>query len=444
VADASGPTGVDPVVAVAPDLPPLAAWAVSGAMDLSGEPSGPPLGGPSEAMARLKGAALVVSLLAAKLGGRLDVDGPTLLGERAAIAGLQRQGRTSVGGASRLLRTLDGWVAVTLARPSDFELLPAWFGGQQSATDPWDDVEQHVASRTADSAVETAQLLGLPIATVRSPGSVDDKGPWQITRFDGRGSRSPSARRLVIDLTSLWAGPLCTGLLASAGARVIKVEAPSRPDGARRGPAPFFDLLNAGKESVLLELDRPKGQAQLRVLLEAADVVVESARPRVMRQWGIDVEAVLAVAPATTWVSITGYGRHGELAERVAFGDDAAASGGLLALAADGSPCFCADAAADPAAGLHAAAAALSGLVGGGTHLFDVSLSNVAASLAAPGDGKTVDAPDGRLRPGGGATGWEVEVAGQVWPVAPPRARRPLGTGPPLGRDTEAVLAEFC
>jgi crotonobetainyl-CoA:carnitine CoA-transferase CaiB-like acyl-CoA transferase len=241
-----------------------------------------------------------------------------------------------------------------------------------------------------------------------------------------RGPRSTSARPpLVIDLSSLWAGPLCASLLGAAGARVVKVESRTRPDGARRGTPAFFDLLNAGKQSVALDLDGRAGVGALRALIDAADVVVESARPRVTAQWGIDVPSLLAGRDRPlVWVSLTGYGRNGPWANRVAYGDDAAAAAGLVARDADGEPRFCGDAMADPIAGVHAAAAALAGLVGGGNHLIDVSLREAAGSTLLRPDGMDLAAPRrGR-------------------PPAPPVARSPLGRGRALGADTASVLAE--
>ena len=60
--------------------------------------------------------------------------------------------------------------------------------------------------------------------------------------------RPDPAGLIVVDLSALWAGPLCGDLLARAGATVVKVESTQRPDGARRGPAEFFDLLNGRKQ----------------------------------------------------------------------------------------------------------------------------------------------------------------------------------------------------
>jgi hypothetical protein len=107
----------------------------------------------------------------------------------------------------------------------------------------------------------------------------------------------------------------------------------------------------------------------------------------------------------------------------VAFGDDAAVAGGLV-VADPAGPCFCADAAADPAAGLVAAAACLDALAAGGCWLVDVSMAGVAASLTGPTLG-----PD-PVRP----------VDGPADEVAPPRARAATSPGPALGEHTAEVL----
>ncbi len=123
------------------------------------------------------------------------------------------------------------------------------------------------------------------------------------------------ASPLVVDLTALWAGPLLTSLLAAAGARVVKVEGRSRPDGARRGNAGFYDLLNHGKECVTVDFDDRADVSFLRTLLGSADLVVEASRPRVMDRLGIDPSAL--AAEGVSWVSITGHGRTGDAAFKV-------------------------------------------------------------------------------------------------------------------------------
>jgi crotonobetainyl-CoA:carnitine CoA-transferase CaiB-like acyl-CoA transferase len=242
-----------------------------------------------------------------------------------------------------------------------------------------------------------------------------------------------------VDLSSLWAGPLCAHLLGLAGARVVKVESPARPDGARAGKAEFFALLNAGKASVALDLASRGGGDRLRRLLARADVVVESARPRALRQLGIEAEAEVGARPGLVWVGITGYGRSGSGANWVAYGDDAAVAAGLAAATGEpeGTPLFCGDAIADPLAGIHAAAAALAALRAGDAVLLDVPLCDVTAAAARSAEA----ARDARVRSVDG--GFEVVAGGLAAPVLPPRARKARGVARPLGADTASVLREL-
>ena len=75
----------------------------------------------------------------------------------------------------------------------------------------------------------------------------------------------------------MWAGPLCGQLLARAGAVVVKVESPARPDGTRGGDPGFFDWMNSGKLCYSVDFDRERDR--LAALLAAADVVIEGSRP---------------------------------------------------------------------------------------------------------------------------------------------------------------------
>jgi crotonobetainyl-CoA:carnitine CoA-transferase CaiB-like acyl-CoA transferase len=202
--------------------------------------------------------------------------------------------------------------------------------------------------------------------------------PFTLTPYESR--RPPAAPPLVVDLSSLWAGPTCARLLGLAGARVVKVESATRPDGARHGPVEFWRRLHDGHESRVVDFRTPEGIAELRDLLAEADVVIEASRPRAMAQLGI----VPHELRPTCWVSITAYGRSGPWSDRVGFGDDTAVAGGLVAWDGD-TPLFVADAVADPLAGLHAAVAAQACLVGSGTHLIDVSLRDVASYVAGAG-----------------------------------------------------------
>ena len=377
-------------------------WADSGLMWLTGWPDGAPLAGPA---AVADGLAAIADDIGKLTECRVVLDGPAVAAERAAIRGLTRRGRVSPGGACRLAQTSDGWIAVNLPRASDVELLPAWL---EADTDDWTAV---VRGRATEELVARAALLGLPVVVpgecavqpgIRRPRSAPHEGP----RRSIEGAR-------VVDLSAMWAGPLCASILGMAGADVIKVEDPRRPDGARSGPPEFFDLLHAGHRSAVLPLDSP----ELRSLLASADIVIESARPRAFEQLGIDREQTSAV-----WVAITGHGLDTPDRNRPAFGDDAAVAGGLVAVDPDdGGPLFCADALADPVTGLMAARLVLHALHVGGPWIVDASLAGCAAELR-------------RMCPADGGTS-----AGEP---RPPHARPPRGTAAPMGAHTAEVLAE--
>ena len=278
----------------------------------------------------------------------------------------------------------------------------------------WARVERLVAQLPVADLGDRAALLGLavgvlpPAAGSPSPPP-SGQGPLAALPVDAEPHGSAPPRGfdglLVVDLSSLWAGPLCGRILADGGATVVKVESVGRPDGARLGPPAFFDLMNAGKASVRVPLDRPAGVAWLADLLGRADLVIEASRPRALEQLGLDAAALVARGPQV-WLSITGHGRRGAGRNRVAFGDDAAIAGGLASWS-DGQPCFCADAVADPCTGLVAATAAVEALAAGGRWLIDVAMVDVAAHLAGPtlDVGQTQEVPPprpawrGRARP---------------------------------------------
>jgi hypothetical protein len=325
--------------------------AIAAAWELTGRFEGPPIVPPDDVVAR-------IDLLGAPIG----IDTVPLLAERALDAGLVRSGTTTCGGAGRLLRAADGWVAVNLAREDDLASVPAWLelddGGE-----PWAAVESAVPTRRRADLVQRAVLLGLPVAAL---GEVPPPAAPVLATRAGDAPGLATAP-LVVDFSSLWAGPLCTRLLADRGAEVVKVESPTRPDGARRGPRAFFERLHAGKRSLVCDF----GDPALHELLRGADVVVEASRPRALRQHGIVAEELRP----RVWLSITGYGRT---VDRVAFGDDAAVAGGLVARDAEG-PVFLADAVADPLTGVAAATAVVEALDAGGRWVLDAPMAGVAA-----------------------------------------------------------------
>jgi len=388
-------------------------WSASGAMGLSGRPDGPPLPVPVALPRTMAAAADMIGEHTA-----LAIDGPALLGERAALLGLTRNGPVSCGGGTRLLQASDHWIAISLAREDDRASVPAWLELDAMSVDVeelWSIVTGEVRGRNALTLVEQAALLAMPVARL---GEVTPVARI-VERLPLQGGWAPRRMRdcTIVDLSSLWAGPLCASLLGLAGARVIKVESVTRPDGARRGEPSFFDLLHAGHESVALDFAVAGDIAALRALVDRADIVIEASRPRALAQLGLAAEHTTG---PKVWLTITGHGGDGGDSSRVAFGDDAAVAGGLVTIDQSG-PCFCADAVADPATGVVAAAAVVDALARHDRSRIGVALSRTAAWLS--GGPRTTLAGEG--------------------PTAPPRHRPIVGTAPELGADTDSVMREF-
>lgn len=316
-----------------------------------------------------------LDLRGARLADVYGAGGAGVLTQRRRLLGLPTPGRVSSGGACQLVRAADGWIAVSLARPDDVSSVPAWLGesAMPAGDDPWAAVAAAVRERSAVDVVERAIVLGLPCAVV---GEQDDRRRTVVETL-GDAAPRPLAGARVVDLASLWAGPLAAFVLGRLGAEVIKMESTTRPDGGRHHPT-FFDALHGGNEFVQLDLSNARGREQLRQLLTSADVVIEGSRPRALEQLGVDTRSIVRQGPQV-WLSITGHGRSGDAAHRVGFGDDAAAAGGLVEWVGD-EPRFAGDALADPLAGLTAAVAIVSALERGGRHLVDVALSRVAAA----------------------------------------------------------------
>ncbi|WP_067857515.1 CoA transferase [Nocardia shimofusensis] len=426
---------------------PVRDWAESGIVALTGRAAGAPVVPPGRAasLARAHSA-----WIAEVTGGAVRVDGARLLCERAAFTGFRRAGSVSAGGACRLLRTADGWAAVSCARSDDPLLLAALACADLVDGDPWPAVSSWLAEHSGAELAERAELLGVaawPVGPDREPAAPDRLGApggavqrtppnprsvataWQAGVSASLEPR-PVAGLLVVDFSALWAGPLCAHLLGLAGARIVKVETPSRPDGARRGNTDFYGLLHGGHEAVQLDPTAPGDRAALAALVGAADIVIEASRPRALRGFGLD--AARFVAEGATWLSITAGGRA---SNRVGFGDDVAAAAGLVAFDADG-PMFVGDAIADPLTGLTAAALAMSVPRGGGGKLWDISMTDVVAT--------TLDVTEGAA-PQSYREGdcWMVESSTGAVEISGPQRRPARGPVAEPGRDTAALLSEL-
>ena len=214
-------------------------------------------------------------------------------------------------------------------------------------------------------------------------------------------SAAPAAPLLdgitVLDFTRVLAGPYCTRLLADLGARVLKVERPGEGDDTRRGyiqleegradQGTYFVRINAGKQSVALDLRQPRGREVVLDLARIADVAVENFVPGVAARIGCDYAALSRVKPDLVYCSISGFGQTGPLRDTPAFHHIINAVSGIMDLerGTDPLPHVGYLQAADVLSGTHAFGAILAALVrrgrtGHGAYL-DVSM--LEAMIAA-------------------------------------------------------------
>ncbi|MEU8527186.1 CoA transferase [Streptomyces sp. NPDC048629] len=167
----------------------------------------------------------------------------------------------------------------------------------------------------------------------------------------------------VVDLTSVFMGPLASQLLGDLGADVIKVEGPGGDTTRGMGPrgdaglGPVFLGLNRNKRSVTLDLKREPGRQVLFQLVESADVLLYNVRPAAMARLGLGYEEVRGRNPKIIYAGLVGFSQRGPYAPRAAFDDLIQAASGLsgaIGLANAGVPGYVPVALADRAVGLFA------------------------------------------------------------------------------------------
>ncbi|MCA0244294.1 MAG: CoA transferase [Proteobacteria bacterium] len=128
----------------------------------------------------------------------------------------------------------------------------------------------------------------------------------------------------VLDFTIVMSGPMCTRMLADAGAEVVKIEPPDgdvvrQREPLRGGISTYYASMNCGKRSVVLDLATAAGKAIARDLAAQADVVVENFRPGVMQRLGLDYATLAAANPRLVYASISGFGQRGPKAGAPAY-----------------------------------------------------------------------------------------------------------------------------
>jgi crotonobetainyl-CoA:carnitine CoA-transferase CaiB-like acyl-CoA transferase len=121
---------------------------------------------------------------------------------------------------------------------------------------------------------------------------------------------------LVVSVEQAVAAPYCSGRLADAGARVIKVERPEgdfarRYDAYVNGESAYFVWLNRGKESAALDLKSEADRALLAAMTEKADVFIQNLAPGAVDRLGFAPDELRRRNPRLITCSISGYGDEG-------------------------------------------------------------------------------------------------------------------------------------
>ena len=251
--------------------------------------------------------------------------------------------------------------------------------------------EVHKDEPDPEAVAVAAQEWRLPVTPYRrtpaasaQQGAISAAGTVPSTSgidpFTSGAARAASAidGANVVDLTSMWAGPLCSELLGRAGAHVRKVSSAARPDGLA-GTAMYAEL-NAHKTAVELDPRHPAGHQSLDELLATADLLVTSLSPRALANLALLPAQLCARHPRLRTLAITAFEPDSPERDWIAYGTGVHAASGMGWLSDE--PRAPAYSYPDPLAGMLAARVAADQIAGIAPHHTRVSLAGAVAPLA--------------------------------------------------------------
>ncbi len=207
-------------------------------------------------------------------------------------------------------RTADEWEEALLAQPAAVakcNTLAEWLAHEQARVD-------HLVVETDDPVLGRVPLVGPPVRIAVGAGE-----RWPGRRHGGEQGALGGHR--IVDLSSFWAGPLASRLLAELGADVVKVEPPGGEGGFQMMPVlpNIYVDANRSKRGIVLDLKTPEDRVRLLDLVAASDVVVENAMAGAWERLGLAEDALRAVNPALVYARAKGFGVAGPLASRPSF-----------------------------------------------------------------------------------------------------------------------------
>jgi crotonobetainyl-CoA:carnitine CoA-transferase CaiB-like acyl-CoA transferase len=210
-------------------------------------------------------------------------------------------------------RTADEWESALLAQPAAVakcNSLAEWLTSEQARV-------EGLVEEIDDPVLGRVPLVGPP---VRIAVDAADSGGRRPGRRHG-GEQGALGGHRIIDLSSFWAGPLASRLLAELGADVVKVEPPGGEGGFQMMPVlpNIYVDANRSKRGIVLDLKTPEDRARLLDLVAASDVVVENAMAGAWERLGLDEAALRAVNPGLVYARAKGFGVAGPLATRPSF-----------------------------------------------------------------------------------------------------------------------------
>ena len=157
----------------------------------------------------------------------------------------------------------------------------------------------------------------------------------------------------VVDISRILAGPWCTQNLADMGAKVLKLEHPVRGDDTRGWGPPdlpsidgtesmsaYFTACNRGKQSIGIDFSTPEGAEYVRKLVADADIFVENFKAGGLAKYGLDFATLSRINPRLVYLSITGFGQTGPMADKPGYDYVFQGMGGLMSYTGqpDGAP----------------------------------------------------------------------------------------------------------